>query len=123
MRARDVMRPRVYTCSPTDLLEQAAYTMWDWDVSCLVVTDGEQRPVGIISDRNIVMAACVLGVDLRRTPVSKIMSRQAPVCTPSSSASDLEKRMRRAAVRRVPVVDTDGRLIGIVSITDLARVA
>ena len=123
MRAKDVMRPRVYTCAPTDSLEQAAYTMWDWDVSCLVVTDGEQRPVGMISDRDIAMAACALGVALRRTPVSKIMSRQTPVCTPNSSASDVEERMRRAAVRRVPVVDTNGKLIGIVSTTDLMRVA
>ena len=57
MRAEQIMTRNVFTCSAVDTLEQAAHEMWEADVGCLVVTDALIRPIGVISDRDIAMAA------------------------------------------------------------------
>ncbi|MFZ5892633.1 MAG: CBS domain-containing protein [Myxococcota bacterium] len=123
MNAKQLMSPRVCTCSPDDSLEQAAYIMWDWEVGCLIVTDPEQRPIGMITDRDIAMAACLFGTRLRHTPVAEVMRSHAATCSAASSRSELEQCMRTAQQRRVAVVDADGKLVGIVSRTDLERCA
>ena len=123
MMAQQLMSEGVCTCSPDDTLEQAAYVMWDWGVSCLIVTDREQRPVGIITDRDIAMAACVHGTGVRTARVASVMSNQELTCSPSTSTSEVEKHMQAAHVRRVPVVDAQGKVVGILSKTDLVRSA
>lgn len=123
MKADDLMTRNVRTCSPTDSLEQAARTMWDSDVGCLVVTDEEQRPIGVITDRDITMAALMQGVPLRDARVASAMSKRVLTCTPSTTVSDLEALMRSAQIRRVPVVDSRGKVVGIVALGDLARSA
>lgn len=123
MKTEELMTRDVRTCSPDDSLEQAAHIMWDADVGCVVVTDGNQQPVGMITDRDIAMAAYTQGVRLCDARVSSAMAHQVATCSPSTSLSDLEHTMQTAQIRRVPVVDSAGKLAGIVTLGDIARSA
>jgi CBS domain-containing protein len=123
MKAEALMVRNVLTCSPEDSLEQPARLMWEADVGCIVVTDAERRPVGMITDRDIAMAAYTRGVALRDARVESTMARTIHTCSPRDSLSDVEKKMQQAQVRRLPVVDDAGRLVGIVALGDIARSA
>jgi CBS domain-containing protein len=123
MKADDLMCRNVYTCSERDSLEQAAQIMWECDVGCLVVIDHEIHPIGIITDRDIAMAAYTQGARLAETSVSTAMARQIRSCGPSTPLGDIETAMQSAQIRRMPVVDQTGKLVGIVTLGDLARAA
>lgn len=123
MKAQDLMSRNVCTCSPETSLHEAAHTMWTCDVGCLVVTDQDRRPIGMITDRDIAMAAYTQGVPLRDAQVKSAMARNLLACAADSSLSEVETLMNRAQIRRVPVVDSLGRLVGIVSLADIARAA
>jgi CBS domain-containing protein len=117
----DVMRVRVYTCSASDTLHRAAQIMWDKDCGCLPVVDDVRVVRAVITDRDICMAALTQGVALAEISVTSAMSRSLCVCSPDDSLGALEQVMRDRQIRRVPVVDAQGLLIGIVSLGDLAR--
>lgn len=121
MKAEELMTRDVQKCSKDDSLEQAARLMWEFDVGCLVVTDSEDRPVGMITDRDIAMAAYTQGVRLHEARVESAMAHDVKTCAPGSSLGDIEGVMRAAQIRRLPVVQSNGRLAGIVTLGDIAR--
>lgn len=123
MKLREMMSHNVCTCSPETSLHDAAHIMWTCDVGCLVVTDEDRRPIGMITDRDITMAAYTQGVTLREARVASAMAKSVVTCSADASLSEVELLMNRAQVRRVPVVDALGRLVGIISLADLARTA
>ena len=123
MKAEQLMTRDVCTCSQYDSLERAAHVMWNSDVGCLVVTDTEQRPIGMITDRDVAMAAYIQNALLRDARVASAMASNVLTCSPTTSLSDLENTMRTAQVRRIPVVDSNGTLVGIVTLGDIARSA
>ncbi|HET9929673.1 MAG TPA: CBS domain-containing protein [Polyangiaceae bacterium] len=123
MKVRELMSHNVCTCSPETSLHEAAHIMWTCDVGCLVVTDDDRRPIGMITDRDITMAAYTQGVTLHDARVSSAMARTIVTCSVDASSHEVELLMNRAQVRRVPVVDALGRLMGIVALADLARAA
>ena len=122
MRIQELMSRNVLTCREGDSLERAANLMWDGDVGAVPVVDAEARVVGMITDRDICMAAYTQGCRLADRSVHSAMSRDVITCSSTDSASLAEEQMRRKQVRRLPVVD-DGRLVGIVSLNDLALAA
>ncbi len=117
----DIMRVRVHTCSPTDTLHRAAQIMWEKDCGCLAVVDDVRRVRAVITDRDICMAALTQGVALAATSVSSAMSRSLSVCSPDDSLGAVETAMRERQVRRLPVVDANGVLVGMISLGDIAR--
>jgi CBS domain-containing protein len=121
MKVQDLMTRNVKKCGPNDTLEQAARSMWEADLGCLPVVDEEGTPVGIITDRDVCMAAYTQGGALRDARVSSAMSRKLITCRPDSSIADVEELMRSAQIRRIPVVDFMGLLVGMVTLADLAR--
>jgi CBS domain-containing protein len=121
MRADELMTQNVKKCSKDDSLEHAARIMWESDVGCLVVTDAEDHPIGMITDRDIAMAAYTQGAGLKDALVESAMAREVKTCAPDSALGDVEKVMRTAQIRRVPVVQEDGKLAGIVTLGDIAR--
>lgn len=121
MKIDSVMTQQVLTCTPQDTLADATRQMWEADVGCLVVVDDETRPVGMITDRDIVMAALTQGCRLQDSRVSSAMSKVVFTCYGNTRLSELEDTMRREKIRRVPVVDASGRLIGIATLGDLAQ--
>jgi CBS domain-containing protein len=117
----DIMRVRVHTCSIEDTLHRAAQIMWEKDCGCLPVIDASRRVHAVITDRDICMAALTQGVALAATRVASAMSRGLSVCSPDDCIATVEELMRDRQIRRVPVVDAGGMLIGMISLGDIAR--
>jgi len=118
----EIMNKHVKTCLIGDTLESAAMKMWDHDIGCVAVVDGEGRPVAVLTDRDICMAAYIQGKLLAELRVESVMSRELIACGASDSLQAAETLMMNHQVRRLPVVE-DGKLIGILAMNDLARAA
>jgi CBS-domain-containing membrane protein len=125
MRVDQLMTKQVQSCQPEDTLDRAAQLMWDHDCGCLPVCtgNGARRALGVITDRDICMCALFHGEPLRALRVSDAMAKQVCVCRPGDSLAAAEQVMRDAHIRRLPVVDEQGALIGMISLADLAREA
>lgn len=125
MQVEQLMARPVECCRPEDTLARAAQLMWDHDCGCLPVCggDGAARVVGVITDRDISMCALFQDKPLRELRVSEAMAKQVQVCRASDTLADAEKTMREARIRRLPVVDEEGTLVGIISLADLAQEA
>lgn len=123
MRVERVMTKDVKSCSPADFLNRAAQLMWEHDCGVLPVVDETGKVVGLITDRDICMAAYTQGKRLEEMPVTGSMSREVWNCHPADSVGEAEERMRLNQVRRLPVVEEDGSLVGILSLNDIAREA
>lgn len=125
MRVEQIMTKQVSSCSPDNTLAEAAQLMWDNDCGCLPVCarNGKSHVDGVITDRDICMSALFKGKPLYELRVSDAMSRQLQACRPGDSLADAERTMSRARVRRLPVIDEQGSLVGVISLADLAREA
>src|SRR5688572_1748733 len=105
MKVEELMTRKVTTCRPSDSLEQAARSMWEGDCGSLPVCDEGNHVVGMITDRDICMAAMFAGKALVDLPVQPTMAKKILICNPDQDVSTIEKAMRESQVRRVPVVD------------------
>lgn len=117
------MTTAVKSCGPYDTLNRAAQIMWENDCGAVPVVDHDTRVVGMITDRDLCMAAYTQGVLLNHSQVNGAMSKDIIVCGPAQDIATAEKLMREHQVRRLPVVDDKERLVGILSLNDIARYA
>ena len=123
MKVESLMTKPARACAPTDNLHTAAEIMWSADCGCVPVTDADQRVVGIVTDRDICMAAHLEGEPLRSRTVESIMSNVVCVCAAEDPVEDVARVMGEKQLRRIPVIDADGRLVGMISLNDLALAA
>lgn len=125
MLIEHLMTRTVHTCGPEDSLASAAQIMWEHDVGCLPVcsSNGVQHVVGMITDRDICMCALFQGRPLADLKVAAAMSREVRSCSPSDPIASVERTLAQAQIRRMPVVDGEGGVVGIVALADLAREA
>jgi CBS domain-containing protein len=123
MKVEDLMTTEVGSCRAYDAADQAAKIMWEQDCGAVPVVDQDGRVVAVLTDRDVCIAAFTQGRALSDIRVSSAMSRRLWSCRPDDDVKDAEKAMRTNQVRRLPVVDVEGRLIGILSLSDLARQA
>jgi CBS domain-containing protein len=104
---------------------QAARLMRDQHVGFLVVYregDDLRRPVGVLTDRDIVLEVTACGVDPGSVTVEDVMTREPLVARDSDELSDVLQAMQKAGIRRVPVVDVRGALVGIIAMDDVIGV-
>jgi CBS domain-containing protein len=121
MQVSEIMTRKVVSCSETDTLADAARLMAEVDCGLIpVIATKSRQPVGVVTDRDICMAAYRIGKPLGEIRVRDAMSAPVRTCSADASPSEAEYVMRDAAVRRLPVVDDRGVLVGIVSLADLA---
>jgi CBS domain-containing protein len=118
MKIKEVMTPGVHLATPDQTICEAACVMAEFDAGALPVTDGE-RLVGVITDRDIAIRA-VADEKAPDTPVSEVMSKEVLYCFEDEAVEHVAKNMGDQKVRRLPVLDRKKRLVGIVSIGDLA---
>jgi len=123
MRIEQLMSRPVQTCHPEDSLDTAARLMWDNDCGAIPVVDADDKLVGIITDRDICMAAMFQAKPLQAIPVAAVMTRQVYACEAADSIETAERMMQLRQVRRVPVLADGGRPVGILSLNDIAREA
>jgi CBS domain-containing protein len=113
-------RPRAVT--PETPVRQVAELMESEDVGVIPVVEGDQL-VGVVTDRDIVVRAVAKGKDPSGLPVREVASRDLVTLDPDRDLSDALRLMAQHQVRRLPVVDEDNRLLGVVSQADVAMAA
>lgn len=121
MNVSHLMTTDVRTCGPADDLQRAAQIMWEHDCGVVPVVDAERHVLGMVTDRDVCMAAYTQGTPLRAIPVSRVMSKMVHSVREGDGLDIVEDVMRAYQVRRVPVLDAGGKLVGLVSLNDLAR--
>jgi CBS domain-containing protein len=97
--------------------------MWDFDCGVIPLVDGEGRLAGIITDRDLCMAAMTQARPLHDIPTASAMAKEVVRCHPDDPVEAVEAQMRENRIRRVPVVDAEGRPVGVFAMNDLARLA
>ena len=121
MKVKDIMTRDPRVCHANDNLKGPARIMWEADCGFVPVIDDQDRLVGVITDRDICMAAYTQGAPLEQIHVERAMAKQVFACSIGDSINSAERLMQEKRIRRLPVVDEGGRLMGVVSMGDLAR--
>jgi CBS domain-containing protein len=121
MKVSEVMTRDVQTVRPDQPVQQAATFMLNADAGSIPVTDGD-RLIGMITDRDIAVRGVAKGYG-PDTPVSELMTNEVICAVEDDDVADVANKMSDAQVRRLPVIDRDERLCGIVSLGDLSRSA
>jgi len=121
MNLDTLLTTAVLTCRTTDPLSTVAQSMWEGDLGCLPVLDHEERVVGMLTDRDMLMATHLRGSPLWSLNAGDVMSNVVHALPASATARDAAELMARLQLRRLPVLDADGRLLGILSLSALAR--
>jgi CBS domain-containing protein len=119
MKVSDIMTRDVRLLSPEQTIREAASLMAEIDAGALPVGE-DDRLVGMITDRDIVIRAVAQG----KSPAKKVgdvMSKELLYCFENDNLEDVARNMARAQVRRLPVLNSHKRLVGIISLGDLAR--
>ncbi len=123
LRVSDVMSTRVHTCSMDDMLDRAARIMSEHSCGAVPVVDRQGHAIAMVTDRDICMTALACERLLSQISVMTAASRRMYAARTSDTLDFAHEVMCKHRVRRLPVVDADGHLIGIVSIADLVRAA
>jgi CBS domain-containing protein len=119
MKIRDILTPDAEVIHPNASLCEAAKRMHDLDIGMLPVCDGD-RLVGALTDRDMVIRAMARGYDPVRTPVKEIMTAGIHYCFEEDEVERAAEIMERRQIRRLPVLNSNKRLCGMVSLGDLA---
>jgi CBS domain-containing protein len=123
MKIQDIMTSDVQCCGPDTNLAAAAKMMWDSDCGALPVLNVEGHVMGMITDRDICMAAATKNKPASDITVWETVSGKAYTCRLSDDVHTALDIMKREKVRRLPVVDEDGVLQGIVAMNDYVLLA
>lgn len=119
MQLREIMTPQVEVVAPTVPLVDCARKMRDLNVGAIPVCDGD-RLQGMVTDRDLAIRGLAEGLNPKKTRVAEVMSADVAWCYEDQEASDAAAIMREKQIRRLPVLDRQKRLVGIVSLGDLS---
>src|SRR5262249_32940131 len=121
MRIKHVMTKDPTCCVPSDTAERAAKIMRDADAGVVPIIENEQsrKVIGIVTDRDLCMNVVAEGRDPRATKVHEAMTTTVVSCSPQDSVDKATELMRENQIRRIPVVDEQHRLAGIVAMADI----
>lgn len=124
MNVEELMTRDVKTCHRGTNLAEVASVLWERDCGALPVVDDDQKVVGVISDRDICLAVATKGRLASEVAVGEITSgRPIHTCTASDSIQEVLATMQQQQVRRIPVVNNEKKIEGILSISDVVRAA
>jgi CBS domain-containing protein len=113
----EIMNKEVATAKPDDHLVDAAKTMLERKIGCVVVVERE-KVVGIVTESDLIRCAAS-GFDPNRKLVKDVMNSPPVTCTPEAPVEEAYAHMRKNNIRHLPIVDEDGALVGIVTMKDL----
>jgi CBS domain-containing protein len=119
---RDVMSQDYKFMTPDQTVQQAAQEMQNRDIGFLPVGEND-RLIGMVTDRDIVLRSAASGISPAAQPIRDVMSPQVYYCYDDQNVDEICQNMAETKVRRMPVVNRDKRLVGIVSLGDLSQVA
>ena len=121
MTVREVTTRDVQTCSPDTDLATVAKVMWDCDCGVVPIVNEERNVVGMVTDRDIFIAAATRAARPSDLQARNVMSEAVATCRADDDTNAALKTMKERRVRRLPVLDAEGRLAGILSMNDLVR--
>ncbi|GAB3093401.1 CBS domain-containing protein [Aestuariicella hydrocarbonica] len=119
-KVQDIMSKTVHACTMDTTLEKATMIMWNNDCGCVPIVDEQEKPIGMVTDRDIAM-----GSALQHKPQWELQLRDITnghslfSCRTTDDVERALQTMKDHAVRRLPVVDDMGKLAGVVSIGDI----
>lgn len=120
MKIEQIMTGDVKFLSSVSNLDQAAQMMWEADCGALPVVNEDNKITGLLTDRDIAMAAYTQGQNLLNISVASAMANSIFSCKPGDDVQQALEIMGNQQIRRVPVVDDDDKVVGIVSLNDIA---
>jgi CBS domain-containing protein len=120
MEVRQIMSSDVERIAPDTTLQEAAMRMKMRDVGFLPVCEGD-RVLGTLTDRDIIIRGVTRGVDVRQTSASDVMSKDVFYCYVDEDVEAVAQAMSDKQVRRMIIMDRDERIVGIVSLGDIAK--
>ena len=125
MRAQDIMTRNPTVVTPQTRVQDAARKMKDEDVGFLPVVEsaGSKHLVGVVTDRDIAIRCVAEGHNSPNCPVQEVMTARVRSVRPDDNVEDVMKLMGQEQVRRIPVVDERGTLVGVVAQADVVRKA
>jgi len=118
MSLRNILNRKVVSCRPDSSVREVAELMDEENIGSVLVVEGE-KPVGIITDRDIVVRCIVKGLDCSGTQAKDLMSGKLETVSADCGLYDVLQTMRKREIRRVPVVESDGKAIGLLSFGDV----
>jgi CBS domain-containing protein len=121
MEVKSLMTGNPDCCTMDQSANEAARIMWERDCGVVPVLDEEGHVAGVVTDRDICMAAYFHGEPLARISLADIMSREPCCVRPSDDLCEAERIMQERQIRRLPVVDDAGMLVGMLSLGDVAQ--
>ncbi|MEM0369189.1 MAG: CBS domain-containing protein [Pyrobaculum sp.] len=117
IKISDIMVRQVVTCRKDEKVKEVAMRMYENKIGSVVIVDGENRPIGIVTERDLIyVLARSLPPD---TPVWTVMTENPVVINENALVTEALEKMRSLGIRHLPVVDSAGRLVGIISVRDL----
>jgi CBS domain-containing protein len=119
MKIQNIMTTNVASCSPDTNLADAAGLLWENDCGWLPIADGEGKVVGVVTDRDICMAVATKNRLASEIRVREVMTGAVHACHPTDDVKSAIKTMRNEKVLRLPVVNDEGRLQGVISMNDI----
>ncbi len=119
MKVRNIMTRPPCTCGPDFTLAEASRLMALEDRGTVVVVDRHDRVVGILTDRDLVLAIGKADANPARSPACEAMTSEVYTCSPDEELAAVLERMSDLRVRRLPVVAADGHVVGMLSIDDI----
>jgi len=119
VNVEDFMTKRVVTIEGSKTILEAAKVLAEKNVGSLVVVE-ENKPVGIVTDRDVVTRAVVKGLDLKKEQIKTIMSKPLVTVRPETSMLEAIELMDKNSIRRIPVVK-DNEIVGIITSSDVGR--
>ncbi|MDQ3745224.1 MAG: CBS domain-containing protein [Acidobacteriota bacterium] len=121
MLVESLMTRDVEVCRPDSTLADAAAVMWRRDCGVVPVVEEDGRVVGVVTDRDICMALSMRGQRAAEVRVAEVLTGGVQTCTPVDDVREALEAMARRQVRRLPVVDSRGHLVGVLSVNDIIR--
>lgn len=119
MKVRNLMTSDVKTCRPDTNLAEAVRDMWEGDCGALPVVSDEGRVIGVITDRDICIAVATKARPADRIAVREVAGNQPVTCLAGDDAKAALQSMKAHKIRRLPVVDADGHVKGMLSLSDI----
>lgn len=121
MSIKKICNPDVDVVAVEETVQTAAGRMHARKVGTLVVVNERQEPIGIVTDRDLAVRVVAAGRDPATTTIDKVMTRDPETVRENTPVEDALRIMRNGSFRRVPVVDYDDRLVGLLSLDDILQ--
>lgn len=121
MKVKDCMCDDVCCVKPNAKVQEVAKLMAQNHIGCVPVCDDNDCICGIVTDRDVLLRCVAYDKDINQTPVSDIMSCNVYTCQENDEMSNAESKMGQQQIRRLPVCDNQNRIVGILTMGDIAQ--